>query len=212
MKNETREQWLHEIAKIINGTLFKRRTIRGFSVKPLNLKKVQFNMAYSPNQRVKAHAHKGGVDVKLGHIGQCHYDYKVAGEKFETEIFITPNLTNQVQIVGVLIHEMIHAITKGHGHKTAFRWVAEDVGLEGKMTATSVGKELAKEIRKWLRKVGKMPHKKWIPANGRKQTTRMLKVVCEEGCGIIVRQSRTSIENYGTPFCPIHQEEMVVEL
>ena len=210
MKLDTREQWLHEIAKTINLTLFKRRTIRGFKVKPLNLKSVQFNMAYSPNQRVKAHAHNGGVDVKLGHIGQCHYDYKVGDDKFGTEIFITPNLTNQVQIVGVLIHEMIHAITKGHGHKNAFRWVAVDVGLEGKMTATSVGADLKKEINKWIKTHGKMPHKKWIPNTRGKQTTRMLKVCCPDGCGIIVRQSRTSIENYGTPFCPIHQEEMVV--
>jgi len=208
MKLDTREQWLHEIAKTINLTLFKRRTIRGFKVKPLNLKSVQFNMAYSPNQRVKAHAHNGGVDVKLGHIGQCHYDYRVGDDKFGTEIFITPNLTNQVQIVGVLIHEMIHAITKGHGHKNAFRWVAVDVGLEGMMTATSVGVGLKKEIKKWIQKYGRMPHKKWIPNTRGKQTTRMLKVFCP--CGIIVRQSRTSINNYGTPFCPECHERMEV--
>jgi hypothetical protein len=104
---------------------------------------------------------------------------------------------------------MIHAITKGHGHKNAFRWVAEDVGLEGKMTATSVGVGLKKEIKKWIKKYGRMPHNKWIPDTKRnKQTTRMLKVFCP--CGIIVRQSRTSINNYGTPICPECREEMEV--
>jgi len=209
MKIETREQWLYEIAKLVNKRLFKRRKIRGFQVKPLDLKKVQFNMAYSPNQRVKAHAHKGGVDVKLGHIGQCHYDYKIGDEKFGTEIFITPNLTDPVQIVGVLIHEMIHAITKGHGHKGAFRHLAVDVGLEGRMTSTVVGDDLAKEIRGWIKTVGKLPHKRWIPRNGRKQTTRMLKVYCD--CGIIVRQSRTSMFKYGTPICPTCHNFMKVE-
>jgi hypothetical protein len=185
-------------------------------------------MAYSPNQRVKGHALiDGGVGVKLKHIGLCHYEYKLGDEKFGTEIFITPNLTNQVQIVGVLIHEMIHAITKGHGHKNAFRWLAVDVGLEGKMTATSVGVGLKKEIKKWIQKYGRMPHKKWIPNTKGKQTTRMLKVYCkgevdyeedrdcedgryEHHSEFIIRQSRRALLQFGTPICPECNERMVV--
>jgi len=209
MKIETREQWLNEIAKFVNRRLFKRRKIRGFQVKPLDLKTVQFNMAYSPNQRIKAHAHKGGVDVKLGHIGLCHYDYKVGNEQFGTEIFITPNLTDPIKIVGVLIHEMIHAITKGHGHKGAFRDIALDVGLEGRMTATTVGQELADEIKSWIAKVGKLPHNKWIPRNGRKQSTRMVKAVCDwDHSPYIARLSRKAIRDHGAPICPTCYEQM----
>ena len=226
-KINTREAWLREATIEINRTLFKRSMLDtmpvikgsngepmcGVDIKPVPVKDLQFNMAFSPNQRVNAKANKdsGKLDVKVKHIGLCYYDYQVGKEKFGTEIFITPNLTDPIQILGVLIHELIHAMTKGAGHKGAFRWIAEAVGLQKPMVATFVASDTAlyDYCQKLVKKLGKPPHKKWVPASGKKQSTRMKKVSCtsHDGDEYIIYMSRTQMER-GTPMCPLCPETM----
>ena len=120
------------------------------------------------------------------------------------ELLISPVLEDEITVVGVLIHEMVHAIqrhlygndVKPHGKE--FRKIALAVGLEGKMTATTESPELVKKINKWVSEIGKYPHDK-VNFEGRtKQTTRLLKLECEH-CGFICRASSGAINKFGYP-------------
>ena len=120
------------------------------------------------------------------------------------ELLISPVLEDEITVVGVLIHEMVHAIkrhlygndVKPHGKE--FRAIALAVGIEGKMTATTESPELAEKIKKWVSEIGKYQHNK-VNFDGRtKQTTRLLKLECQH-CGFICRASSGAINNFGYP-------------
>ena len=102
-------------------------------------------------------------------------------EKFKTQIFISPNLVDPVQVAEVVLHELIHTMTKGHNHKGAFKWIAEACGLiftpRGK-GHTSANDDLKGKLEKVVKQAGKYPHEKWTPDKTyKKQTTRMFKLV-----------------------------------
>ena len=127
------------------------------------------------------------------------------------QILIHPSLEDPVRVVGVLIHELIHAqLPTDAGHGKEFREIALKVGLCGKMTATQETPELQEKIKGWVKIVGDYPHSSFDhPAKERKkQTTRMVKVACySEGyeCGngnYKVRMSRSLIQKFGCPICP----------
>jgi len=43
----------------------------------------------------------------------------------------------------------------------------------------------------------------------KKQTTRLLKVICAEGSGYTARVTRKWLTQYGPPICPCHKEPMI---
>lgn len=141
-------------------------------------------------------------------IGQCWPPQ--ASRDAHVEIFISPRLDDSVEIVGVVMHELVHAAVGNEcGHRGAFRKTAKKVGLTGKMTATVVGAELKKKVEAWIAKNGK------YPASGlnairlhKKQPTRLLKVECE-GCGYVARVTSKWVENLGAPICPLCEVQMV---
>jgi predicted SprT family Zn-dependent metalloprotease len=156
-----------------------------------------------------------------------HYQSSCSSNGFTQNIMIHPKLHDSVQVVGVLIHECVHAMLEGHltkdlkpikPHGKEFRAVALKVGLTGKMTATTESDELKKKIKKWVGVLGEYPHIAMdVNKSGRKkQTTRMIKVQCESGFGDCsgtykVRMSRTLIMKYGEPICPCCQFPMMAE-
>ena len=151
---------------------------------------------------------QGSRGNKLKNAIGVHYNPTISAEGFH-EMMIQPSLSDSVQVVGVLIHEMVHAIqthlyhnengflsVKPHGKE--FRKMAIAVGLEGKMTATTESPELKIKIEKWIKEIGIYPHAKMTLNDSRKkQTTRMLKLECH--CGYIARCSGGAIINYGLP-------------
>ena len=206
---KSREEWLVEMTKILKRNLFKQSTLKELNIKQqLDLSQIQFSMAYSPNQRVKSVKYASGNAglEKQSHIGLCWHPHSIGKEEFGTEIFITPNLTDTNQIVGVLIHELCHVLTRGCGHRGKFKTLALAIGLTGKMTSTVNGEELIKKVDKWIKDLGKFPHKKWLPnLNRKKQSTRMIKAYCNHIEGdYIVRLSRTTLIKHGAPRCPVH--------
>lgn len=132
-------------------------------------------------------------------IGQC-WDKSASTDK-HNEIFISPALKHGEQILGVLRHELVHA-TVGckEGHKGAFKQCAIAVGLEGKMTATTCGKEAADWGLLFIHRWGKYPGGALNDDKRKKQGTRLLKCECPE-CGYIARVTNTWIEDVGAPFC-----------
>ncbi len=107
------------------------------------------------------------------------------------EMFISPVITSPADMVGVLIHEAIHAADDcASGHKGAFKRAAVAVGLVGKMTATTLGQALKEWIDSDI--IAVLPvleHGSLRAGTGKpKQSTRMLKFECG-ACGCIVRAS-----------------------
>lgn len=139
-------------------------------------------------------------------IGEC-WKSKAAADEVTHHIFINPRLTDIVEVVATLAHEMVHAADDGeHKHKGPFVRAVRDLGLEGKATATVAGEEFAEFARGIEKKIGEYPHVGLVPVMvEKKQTTRMLKLeaAC---CGYIVRTTKKWLDEMGLPSCPCGNE------
>lgn len=148
---------------------------------------------------------KGGLAVKKRTIGQCWSPE--ASKDGTTEIIISITQDDENKILGVIAHEMIHAvlgIEAGHGPK--FKSLATSIGLVGKMTATEESDEFLGRVSVILDRLGEFPHAALDHTIGqKKQSTRMVKVSCDhEDCGMVFRTSNKWIEeSLGQMACPI---------
>jgi hypothetical protein len=182
----TREEWLQKAIKICDQKLFSKHGLKCPAVK------VSVGLPYG-KKAIGEHWHPEASEDKLG------------------SIFISPIMEEAGQVLGTLVHELVHAAVGNEaGHGPEFKKAATAVGLIGKMRATSAGDELVKFFNDVvIKKIGDYPHRKlnmqMRPA--KKQTTRMIKCECSD-CGYICRTSKTNIENYGAPLCPCNKEEM----
>ena len=142
-----------------------------------------------------------------------HYNPILSKNGFH-EMMIEPSIDDSIEAVGILIYELTHAIqrhmfgdtVKAHGKE--FKKIATAVGLTGKMTATVVSDDLKATIQTWIDEIGKYPHSSLNLSERKKQSTRMIKLFCDNG--FIARASRTAIENYGVPYCACCNEPMQV--
>lgn len=134
-------------------------------------------------------------------IGEC-WKSVAAEDELTHHIFINPRLTDIVEVVATLAHEMVHAADDGENkHKGKFVKAVRDMGLEGKATATVAGAGFAEWARGLDATLGTYPHTGLVPLlTEKKQTTRMLKLEAE-CCGYIVRTTKKWIEQ-GLPSCP----------
>lgn len=140
-----------------------------------------------------------------------------AAEDKVSNVFITPEKSDSVEVLAILVHELVHVWDDcEHGHTSVFKKVAEAVGLTGKMTATVAGDELRDELEALTVIMGDYPHAKMIVGDAggkdsgpKKQGTRMIKYVCETNEDNKIRVTRGNVEKYGAPLCACHQEEMV---
>lgn len=118
-KHDTREGWLTSAMRAIEKKIFNDA---GY-----DLPKMRVSCGFPKATTARA-------------IGQC-WDTKVSADE-TYEMFISPTLGNPVEILATLLHEMIHAcVGIDEGHKGAFRKLAKEFGLEGKMTATYAAEE-----------------------------------------------------------------------
>ncbi len=142
---------------------------------------------------------KSATSAKNRRIGECWA--AKCSEDDTTEIMLSMAIDDKLQVAETLVHEMCHAVVGvEHGHKAPFKRVALAIGLEGKMTATHAGTELSERLNDLIAELPEYPHAKINAANSgkKKQSTRMLKVVCE--CGYTVRMARKWAE-VGLPLC-----------
>lgn len=145
---------------------------------------------------------KMGLGRKKMRIGEC-WDSKAATDgKFH--IFISPVLDKPVQVVGVLIHEIVHAVVGlKAGHKKPFARCAAAVGLVKPWTATTETPELKAKIRGWVDLVGPYPHGALKPKVLAKEGEKGRLLLMECDCGLKIRTTRTWLDTYGTEWpCP----------
>jgi len=203
---QNRETWLEEMTKQFVIPHFSEC---GFEYLEFSSLPIKFSVSFIEGVR------SSGKKMKA--IG-AHYSHHFSSGG-EQHILIHPSLENSNKVVGVLIHELIHAqlpIDAGHGKE--FRNIAVKVGLCGKMTATEETEELQEKISSWVKKLGDYPHTSFdVSKSRKKQTTRMLKTMCmsdNEDCGkghYKTRMSRSLIENFGSPVCPNCGNQMEVD-
>lgn len=142
-------------------------------------------------------------------VGEC-WPVEAAGDGRTRHIFISPLLTELVDgygdgVLPTLVHELIHVVSATPGHRGEFRRIALAVGLEGKMTASVAGNELCQKLNAITSQLGEYPHVSLeAQARGRKQSTRMIKVMathCTE-CEYVARTTRVWLTQFGPPKCP----------
>lgn len=139
-----------------------------------------------------------GGRAKKRVTGECWPAKKSADAHFE--IFIAPTLAASIEVLGTLVHELVHAaVGLDAGHKAEFRKVATELGLEGKMTETAVGSELEARLHDLAEKLGDYPHAEIDPTQKTTQSTRMLKIQCP-ACGWMARTSKKWMD-LGLPTC-----------
>jgi hypothetical protein len=142
---------------------------------------------------------KGGTSSKRRVLGEC-WKPEVSEDGIG-QIFLNPMLDDEVEILGVLVHELIHAVHPEAGHKGKFIETAKAVGLVKPWTSTSVDESLEVWLINIANELGDYPHSKMTPQVQRKvQTTRMVKVVCPSD-EYTVRTTRKWID-VGLPVCP----------
>ena len=103
-------------------------------------------------------------------IGQC-FDGLAASDG-KPQIFISPRIENSIEVLGTLLHELIHAsVGCGHGHKKPFSQAAKKVGLEGPPTATVVSLGLVPLLQSFIDTAGPYPHAALTPTVKKKPGT-----------------------------------------
>ena len=193
IKYKTREEWLNAAADDI---LAKYRDAFESHFGSLGIEHLR-NLKVSTG-----FPSRGGLTTV---IGQC-WKACTAEDEVTHHIFINPRLTDIVEVVATLAHEMVHAADDGeHKHKGPFVKCVRDLGLEGKATATYAGEEFAEYARGIDARIGQYPHVGLTPmAQEKKQTTRMLKVEAP-CCGYVVRTTQKWLD-VGMPSCPCGNE------
>lgn len=142
-------------------------------------------------------------------LGFCFH--AAASSDGAREVFIGPHIQDPVEIVGVILHELIHAsLPDGEGHGKNFGKAARALGLDGKLTATHPSDDLRAAIEtKFLRANPYPAGTIDLGLSGlKKQTTRLLKVQCKE-CGYTVRTTARWLAE-GVPSCPQGDEMDIV--
>ena len=146
-------------------------------------------------------------------IGECWHSSTSDDGNFE--IIVRADIADPVEVLGVLVHELIHAcLPPDAGHGKDYKLAAVKVGLEGKMRHAMPSQLLRPRLVELAESLGVLPHAKLNIDRGRdnrpadtpkKQRTRLLKAECGgDGCGYTVRITAKWVDDIGAPLCPKH--------
>ena len=146
-------------------------------------------------------------------IGECWHSS--TSDDGNYEIIIRADIADPVEVLGVLVHELIHAVLPADaGHGKLYREAAIKIGLEGKMRHAMPSQLLRPRLVALAESLGALPHARLNIERGRdnrpadrakKQRARLLKAECGgEGCGYTVRITAKWVDDIGAPICPKH--------
>src|SRR5690348_15896251 len=100
---------------------------------------------------------RGGVARRRAVIGQCFPPSLCTDGT--PQIFISPRLAESVDVLGTLLHELLHAsVGCQFGHRKEFSQAAQKVGLAGPPTVMVVGDVLRPLLPSYIERVGPYPH------------------------------------------------------
>jgi hypothetical protein len=110
-----------------------------------------------------------------------HFDKHHSFDKETHHIFIHPKLDGKVDALSTLLHEVIHAAAKQHGHGKKFARIAAAVGFLPPWTKTPESEGLRAHLEELGEKLGPYPHIGMDLLKKKKQPTRMKLYECPEG-------------------------------
>ena len=136
--------------------------------------------------------------ASCGAIGEC-WSTEASSDR-HAELFISPELSEGVRILGVLAHEMDHATvgTKA-GHGKLFKQCALKIGLQGPMRSTTASPEFTAWAETLFKCIG--PYPAGFITDMPKQGTRGRRCECPV-CGYLARVARKWLSDCGPPICP----------
>jgi hypothetical protein len=134
-------------------------------------------------------------------VGECWSD-SASGDSTH-EIFIRADQQEPVEVLGILVHEIVHAVVGADAkHGLPFKRCALAVGLLGPMRHTRLSPALIVRLTNVAARLGPLPHAALDWSKRKKQATRLLKAHCP--CEYTVRVARSWVERVGPPHCPLH--------
>lgn len=133
-------------------------------------------------------------------IGECWPADASAGQVHE--IFVSPTVSDPVDVLCVLLHELIHAYDRNRSkHAGRFRVAHAMIGFDKPFTGSVASEELRADLESIQRRLPEYPHYALTKGRRPKQATRMLKVECSV-TGYLVRLTRKWLDEFGEPYCP----------
>lgn len=141
-------------------------------------------------------------------IGEC-WSTKICSGGLN-EIFISPLIDDSNEVLGIIFHELVHAVDDcKSGHGAAFKKIATTIGLTGKMIHAHPNDELGKIIKLIIAKIGPYPHKRLIPKTRLTIKRERPYAQCSE-CGYRVPMLKKFLD-VGPPICPTDNIMMMPE-
>ena len=132
-------------------------------------------------------------------IGECWATKICSGGL--NEIFISPLIDNSDEVLGIIFHELVHAVDDcKSGHGKAFKTIATKIGLTGKMIHAHPGEELSKQVKLMASELGDYPHKRLITKPRSTIKRQRPYAECTE-CGYQVPMLKKFLD-VGPPICP----------
>src|SRR6266702_3979850 len=129
---------------------------------------------------------RGGLALRSIVIGQCFASS--ACQDGKPQIFISPRLAESIQVLGTLLHELVHAaVGCESGHRKEFSQAARKVGLVGPPTATKVGEALRPLLEVYIERVGGYPHAAIRPQQKARVGSRLRLYHCQCASPVKVR-------------------------
>ena len=153
-------------------------------------------------------------------MGECWHS--TSSEDGHYEIFLRADLSDAVEVLGVLVKELVHTVLPADaGHGRLFKTAALKIGLQGPMRTAEPTVLLKGRLEELAATLGPLPHARLhieqsplvavapTPATAldrpKKQRSRMFKAECAvEGCGYTVRIAAKWVNEVGPPSCPKH--------
>jgi hypothetical protein len=135
----------------------------------------------------------GGLGDGPHVIGQC-FAQEVCADGV-SQIFISPRIADSIQVLGTLLHELIHAsVGCRYGHRRQFSQPARQLGLVGPPTATTVGPELAQVLQVFVEQMGPYPHAPIVMQKKAKAGSRMRLYECRCEPVVKLRAARDDLQ------------------
>lgn len=224
--NGTREEWLEASAIIMGGWLnyalssknmvsvYRGKTT--YKVVPVSfLKHLVDTYGGRPSEyqfqpskvRYSCSLQSGGM-TKGRALAHVHYAHSTGNSYHEIRMGVELGgrklKGDSARVADVLLHEMIHTCATRAGHGGAFKQIATNIGLRGKMTATVASDDLRERI--WddvVSVLGRYPHKSvhLVPRGQRGKGSRLKKAECLK-CGFNFRTTgkwiQANMQSYAT--------------
>ena len=196
MKTETklnREAWLNKATDLINNHYARK----GYSLEAIR-SEIMISCGYPPNTRTGSKNTTFGVHIN-----------PIASDSGKHEIFLNPIMSDSLEVIDVLAHELVHAIQthlfpnakKPHGAE--FKKICKAVDMTGseKFAQAEASEDFKKDLNDIIHQIGEYPHSAInLNAKRKKQTTRNIKVECTV-CDFSYRTSMTNIKSMTDVHC-----------